>query len=272
MSTDLVTDKADERSPTSDRFDRVFWKRFWRLIRPYWTSERRGSAFVLVSAITVLNLGTVGMQAVFSYVSRDVVNALQAKDATRFHHLLMLFALWIVVFVPIAAFYPHLSGLLSVDWRDWMTEKFVKGMLEGNALYYIMRDRTVNNPDQRISEDVNSFTSGALTYSMTVLQAIVTAIAFFGILWTISRWLAASLIGYSLVGTWLAIVIGRRLVVINFNQQRFEADYRFGLVHARDNAEAIALYDGASDEARQLRRRFASVVNNLSCSFYGSVI
>jgi len=143
-----------------------------------------------------------------------------------------------------------------------MTERFVKGMLRGNALYYIMRDRTVDNPDQRISEDVNSFTNGALSYSMTVLQAIVSTVAFFGILWEISRWLAVSLIGYSLVGTWLALVIGRRLVVINFNQQRYEADYRFGLVHTRDNAEAIALYNGARDEAHQLRQRFAKVVDN----------
>jgi vitamin B12/bleomycin/antimicrobial peptide transport system ATP-binding/permease protein len=241
---------------------RVFWDRFWRLIRPYWASDRRGRAFVLLSAMTALNLGTVGMQAVFSYVSRDVMNSLQAKDAARFHHLLMLFALWIVMFVPIAAFYPYLSGLLSIDWRDWMMERFVKGMLQGNALYYIMRDRTVDNPDQRISEDVNSFSTGALSYSMTVLQAIVTAIAFFGILWEMWRWLAVSLIGYALAGTWLAVVIGRHLVVINFNQQRFEADYRFALVHARDNAEAIALYDGASDEAKRLRSRFAKVVNN----------
>ena len=91
MNTNLVPHDSGERAVTSDRFDRVFWKRFWRLIRPYWTSERRGRAFVLVSAMTVLNLGTVGMQAVFSYVSRDVMNALQAKDAARFHHLLMLF-------------------------------------------------------------------------------------------------------------------------------------------------------------------------------------
>ncbi|MGC2493099.1 ABC transporter ATP-binding protein/permease [Candidatus Binatus sp.] len=257
-----VNENKDDDRATSDRFDRVFWECFWRLVRPYWASDRRGRAFVLVSAMTVLNLGTVGMQAVFSYVSRDVMNALQAKDAARFHHLLMLFALWIVVFVPIAALYPYLSGLLSIDWRDWMTERFVKGMLQGNALYYIMRDRTVDNPDQRISEDVNSFGSGALSYSMTVLQAVVTAMAFFGILWGISRWLAASLIGYSLAGSWLAVVIGRRLVVINFNQQRYEADYRFALVHARDNAEAIALYNGARDEAQQLRQRFAKVVDN----------
>lgn len=112
------------------------------------------------------------------------------------------------------------------------------------------------------AKTVNSFTGGALTYSMTVLRAIVTAIMFFAILWAISRWLAVCLIGYALTGTWLAVVIGRRLVVINFNQQRFEADYRFALVHARDNAEAIAMYDGARDEANQLRQRFANVVNN----------
>jgi putative ATP-binding cassette transporter len=201
MNTSLVTQNNNDDRTTSDRFDRVFWERFWRLIRPYWASDRRGRGLVLLSAITALNLATVGMQAVFSYVSRDVMNSLQAKDAPRFHHLLMLFALWIMVFVPIAAFYPYLSGLLSIDWRDWMTERFVKGMLRGNALYYIMRDHTVDNPDQRISEDVNSFSNGALSYSMTVLQAIVTAITFFGILWAISRWLAVSLIGYALAGS-----------------------------------------------------------------------
>jgi putative ATP-binding cassette transporter len=135
-------------------------------------------------------------------------------------------------------------------------------MLRRDALYYIMRDHTVDNPDQRISEDVNSFSNGALSNSMAVLQAIVTTATFFGILWEISRWLAVSLVGYSLAGTWLAVLIGRLLVVINFNQQRYEADYRFALVHARDNAEAIALYNGAPDETNQLRRRFAKVIDN----------
>jgi putative ATP-binding cassette transporter len=262
MKTDSPVEQVHNRGNTSDRFDRLFWKRFWRLIRPYWASDRRARAFVLIAAMTVLSLATVGMQAIFSYVSRDLMNALQAKDAARFHHLLMLFVLWIVLFVPIAAIYPYLTGLLGIDWRDWMTERFVRRMLQHNTLYYIMRDHTVDNPDQRISEDVNSFTSGALNYSMTVLQAIVTTITFFGILWAISRSLAVCLIGYAIAGTWLAIVIGRRLVVINFNQQRFEADYRFALVHARDNAEAIALYDGANDEAQQLRQRFAKVISN----------
>jgi vitamin B12/bleomycin/antimicrobial peptide transport system ATP-binding/permease protein len=247
---------------TSDRFDRVFWKRLWRLAAPYWSSERRRRALWLLTVLIVLSLGTIGMQAIFSYVSRDIMNSLQNKDSAHFYRLLVLFAIWIVLFVPIAAYYPYLSGLLGIDWRDWMTESFVRRMLHRNALYHIMRDHSVDNPDQRISEDINNFTSGALTYSMSALQSIATSVTFFGILWLISHWLAVCLIAYALIGTWLAAVIGRRLVVINFNQQRFEADYRFALVHARDNAEAIALYDGARDEAHQLSRRFAKVIRN----------
>jgi vitamin B12/bleomycin/antimicrobial peptide transport system ATP-binding/permease protein len=262
MNANNSSDNGFHNGATSDRFDRLFWRRLWRLVRPYWASEKRARAFVLIVAMAVLSLGTVGMQAIFSYVSRDIMNSLQAKDATRFYHLMMLFGVWIVLFVPIAAFYPYITGLLSIDWRDWLTELFVRRMFRHNALYHVMRDHAVDNPDQRISEDVNSFTSGALNYSMTVLQAIVTAATFFGILWMISRWLAVCLIGYALIGTWLAAMIGRRLVIINFDQQRFEADYRFALIHARDNAEAIALYDGSRDETHQLRRRFANVIRN----------
>ncbi|HJU12441.1 MAG TPA: SbmA/BacA-like family transporter, partial [Candidatus Binataceae bacterium] len=251
-----------DTSATSDRFDRLFWHRLWGLARPYWFSERRAKALLLLAVLVVLNLGTTGMQAIFSYVSRDVMNALQVKDSARFYHLMVLFGVWIALFVPIAAFYPYFSGLLAIDWREWLTEGFVRRMLDGNALYRIMRDHSVDNPDQRISQDINSFTNGALTYCMTVLRSVVTACTFFGILWAISHWLALCLIGYALAGTWLAAVIGRRLVVINFNQQRFEADYRFALVHARDNAEAIALYDGAGHETRQLRDRFTHVVQN----------
>jgi vitamin B12/bleomycin/antimicrobial peptide transport system ATP-binding/permease protein len=259
------TDSLNENNlagTTSDRFGRLFWKRLWRLAVPYWSSERRRRALGLISALIVLSLGTIGMQAIFSYVSRDIMNSLQNRDSVRFYHLMLLFATWVMFFVPIAAFYPYLSGLLGIDWRDWMTELFVHRILHRNALYQIMRDHSVDNPDQRISEDINSFTSGALNYSMTVLQSVVTAVTFFGILWSISRWLAVCLIAYALIGTWLAAVIGRGLVVINFNQQRFEADYRFALVHARDNAEAIALYDGARDEAHQLSGRFANVIRN----------
>jgi vitamin B12/bleomycin/antimicrobial peptide transport system ATP-binding/permease protein len=244
------------------KFDRVFWKGLWSLVRPYWTSEKRARALGLLAIVVALSLGTTGMRAVFSYVSRDVMNSLQAKDAAHFYHLMLLYVVWIVIFVPIAAFHPYLSGLLGIEWRDWMTKWFVRLSLHKNSLYRIMRDRSVDNPDQRISEDINSFTTGALTYSIVMLRALVTAATFFGILWSISSWLAVCLVGYAAVGTWLTVVIGRRLVLINFDQQRYEADYRFALVHARDNAEQIARYQGARDEARQLSTRFARVLGN----------
>src|ERR1700730_12437843 len=119
MNANIPPQNANDRVVTSDRFDRLFWQRLWQLIGPYWASERHAEAFGLITVITVLNLGTFGMQAVFSYVSRDVMNALQAKDAALFHHLLMLFVVWLVVFVPIAALYPFFTGLLGIDWRDW---------------------------------------------------------------------------------------------------------------------------------------------------------
>ena len=262
MNTNSLPGNGNLSRATSDRFDRQFWKRLWRLARPYWNSPRRGWALLFLGALIALSLGAIGMQAVFSYVSRDIMNSLQKKGAAHFYHLMVLFAVWVVLFVPIAAYYPYLTGLLRIDWRDWMTELFVRRMLNRNALYYIMRDHSVDNPDQRISEDIDSFTNNSLNFSMTVLQSVVTAVTFFGILWLISRWLAVCLLGYALIGAWLATVIGRRLVIINFNQQRFEADYRFALVHTRDNAEAIALYDGARDEAHLLQGRFANVIAN----------
>ena len=127
------------------------------------------------------------MRAVFSYVSRDLMNSLQDRNAARFYHLMLLYVLWIIVFVPIAAFRPYLTGLLSIEWRDWMSEWFVSLSFRNNALHHIMRNRTIDNPNQRVSEDINNFTAGALNYSIVTLRAVVTAATFFGILWSISR-------------------------------------------------------------------------------------
>ena len=231
-------------------------------MRPYWTSERRDRALGLLAIVVVLSLGAIGMRAVFSYVSRDVMNSLQDRNTARFYHLMLLYVLWVMGFVPIAAFRPYLTGLLGIEWREWMSEWFVAFSLHDNRLYRIMRDRTVDNPDQRISDDINGFTTGALSYSIITLRAVVTAATFFGILWSISSWLAVCLVAYGAAGTWLIVAIGRRLVSINFDQQRYEADYRFALMHARDNAEQIALYQGARDEARHLSNRFARLARN----------
>jgi vitamin B12/bleomycin/antimicrobial peptide transport system ATP-binding/permease protein len=245
-----------------DRFDRVFWQRLWRLAKPFWVSDQKRKGRTLLAVVLVMILLFVGFSAVFSYINRDVVDALQKYNQKRFYFLLKLFLIWISFVIVVYPFLPYLIGRLQILWRDWMTEWFVGAGLGNHAFYQMNLDGKIDNPDQRIQQDLNSFTSATLNYINTVVGSVVMAAAFFGILWTISHWLALSLIAYSVIGTYVAIVVGRRLVVINFNQERYEADFRFDLVHVRDNAESIAMYGGEAQEHRELSRRFGWVVSN----------
>ncbi len=245
-----------------ERFDRVFWRRLWRLAKPFWASDQKRKACALLAVVIVMVLLLVGFSAIFSYINRDVVNALQNYDANRFHFLLMLFFIWIAFVIVAYPFLPYLVGRLQILWREWMTEWFVAIGFGNHAFYQMNLDGKIDNPDQRIQQDLNSFTTSTLSYLNTAIGSIVMAAAFFGILWTISHWLALALIAYSVIGTYIAIMVGRRLVVINFNQERYEADFRFDLVHVRDNAESIALYGGEAQEHRELSRRFGWVVAN----------
>ncbi|HZP44840.1 MAG TPA: ABC transporter ATP-binding protein/permease [Candidatus Binataceae bacterium] len=245
-----------------ERFDRTFWRRWWRLLKPYWVSDEKGKALALLITVVTLGLITIGFQAVFSYVNRDLVNALQSYNAARFHRMVMYFAIYIAFAIPVFPLFPYLSGRLSILWREWMTGQFTRMGFRDHAFYRMNQSGRVDNPDQRIQEDLDNFTSGTLNYLLTAMSSIATAATFFGILWTISHWLAWSLIGYSIAGTYAAVSVGRRLVTINFNQQRYEADFRYGLVHVRDNAEAIAMYGGERQETAELMRRFGAVVGN----------
>jgi vitamin B12/bleomycin/antimicrobial peptide transport system ATP-binding/permease protein len=245
-----------------ERFDRVFWRRLWMLAKPYWVSDQKRKARSLLAATIFMILLLVTFSAIFSYINRDVVNALQKYDAKRFHFLIMLFFIWIGFVIVVYPFVPYLIGRLQILWREWMTEWAITEGFSDHAFYQMNLGGRIDNPDQRIQEDINSFTTSTLSYLNTTIGSVVMAAAFFGILWTISHWLAIALIGYSVVGTYLAITVGRRLVVINFNQERYEADFRFGLVHVRDNAESIAMYGGERQEHHELNRRFQWVVSN----------
>ncbi|MBV8359626.1 MAG: ABC transporter ATP-binding protein/permease [Deltaproteobacteria bacterium] len=245
-----------------ERFDLVFWRRLWALLKPYWVSDQKNKAFKLLGLVIVLGLVMIGFQAVFSYVNRDLINALQKYEAARFHRLLLLFVVYITAAVAVFPLFPYLTGRLGILWREWMTRQFTDLGFKNHAFYQMNLSGRVDNPDQRIQEDLNTFSSGTLNYALTALSSIVTGATFFGILWAISPLLAWSLIGYSVLGTYAAITMGRRLVVINFHQQRYEADYRFGLVHVRDNAEPIAMYGGEAQETSELTRRFNWVVSN----------
>jgi putative ATP-binding cassette transporter len=197
-------------------------------------------------------------------VGNFFTTALSERDAPTYWRFFWVYAAVFVVATPIVVFYGYVQSLLGLKWRNWMTQKFLGQYFHKRAYYEINFEEDIDNPDQRISQDINSFTDTSLSFLLLILGAVIDVISFTGILWSISRFLAVFLVGYALFGTIVVAFFGRRLITLNFNQLRQEADFRYGLVHVRDNAEAIAFYQGENQEMGQLRRRFAEVLRNFN--------
>lgn len=229
-----------------------------RQIRPRWQQ------WTLLSLLLLLSLSVSGMNVIISYVGNFFTTALSERDAPTFWRFFYVYAGVFVVATPIVVFYSYMQDLLGLYWRSWMTDKFLGQYFHRRAYYEINFEEDIDNPDQRISEDIKSFTATSLSFLLLVLGALIDVISFTGILWSISQFLAIFLLGYALFGTVVAALFGRRLISLNFNQLRREADFRYGLVHVRDNAESIAFYQGENQEVGQLQRRFREVLRNFN--------
>lgn len=255
-----------------------FLRDLWALTRPYWFSAERWSARGLLAVIVALNLGMVYVTVLFNQWNNDFYNALQNKNYDEFWHQLLRFCILATIFIVLAVYRIWLRQMLQIRWRRWLTNDFV-GAWMANRNYYRLQlnEAATDNPDQRISEDVRLFVLQTLTICLDLLSNVVTLVSFLGILWGLSGTLTIPLGGtsfeipgymvwvalvYSVIGTWLTHKIGWKLARINFQQQRFEADFRFSLVRLRENAEGVALYNGEADEMMSLRERFASIFGN----------
>jgi putative ATP-binding cassette transporter len=245
-----------------NRFDRVFWKKVWSLTRLYWSSAERGRGVRLLLYVVLFSAAGIGSGAYSSYLNRDSTNALVGKHLAQFYHLMWIWVAVNVVNVLVAVMGLYLGSYLYIEWRQWLTHYFTDLGFAHRAFYRMGLVGKVDNPDQRISDDIGSFVQSTETLSVTVVFALAGVATYFAILWSISSSLALLLIGYAVVGTYFAIVIGRRLVGLNYYQEKFQADFRFGLVHVRDNLEPIFIYGGEQHESAQLRRRFSYVVQN----------
>jgi len=245
-----------------NRFDRMFWRRLWTLGRPYWVSEQRWVPLGLL-ALTLFLTGLVkGFNVVFSYVNRDMMTALTDKNGTLFFHNALLIVLYSLVSAPVMAIDGYVQGRLMIDWRRWLTERFLDRSLHDRAFYRISSDPRIDNPDQRVSEDLNAFPGFAVSFVLQTLWGVVTGISFVVVLWLISPRLVLVLAASVGLGSLLTVVIGRPLIGINFTQRQREADFRHGLVRLRDNAEAIALYGGEQREGSDLLRRLHAAIEN----------
>ena len=250
----------------------------WRIIRPYWVSEDRWPALGLLLVIVALTLGMVYLSVLLNRWNNDFFSALQEKNSEMFRRQLGRVAWLVGAFIVLAVYQLYLNQMLEIRWRRWLTERYLGAWLADRA-YYRMQlvARETDNPDQRIAEDVQLLISHTLALFVGGLRAFVTLVTFIAILWTLSGTLAIPIGGHSLVlpgymvwvsvlyavgGTWLTDWIGRPLVQLNYDKQRYEADFRFSLVRFRENTEGVALYRGERDELHGFRELFESVVRN----------
>lgn len=250
----------------------------WRLAKPYWVSEEKWSAWGLLLAVIVLNLGNVYISVRINEWNNAFYNALQKLDGSEFFHQLGVFCVLAALYIVMAVYALYLNQMLQIRWRRWLTRRYLGAWLTDRAYYQLEFKSATDNPDQRISEDLNQFTSYVLTLSLGLLTSVVSLASFLVILWGLSgpvdlplgtlgtlhipAYLVWAALLYAGAGTWLTIKIGQPLVPLNFDQQRLEADFRFSLVRLRENAEGIALYRGEAMELGVFQERFRSVFDN----------
>jgi vitamin B12/bleomycin/antimicrobial peptide transport system ATP-binding/permease protein len=247
-----------------NRFDRLFWSRLWFLTRPYWVSDQKFGAFGLLALTLLLSGSILAASIVFSYVARDMMTALADRNAPTFIYKMALVVGYNLVSAPVVALSGYVTGKLMLNWRQWLTEQFLEDSLRDRAFYRISSDARIDNPDQRISEDLNVFTAFAVSFVVQVLQGLASGISFIVVLWLISPILVVVLAACVGGGSLLTIVIGRPLIGINFAQRRLEADFRYALVGLRNNAEAIAFFGGEPREHRALLQRLYAVMANFN--------
>jgi len=250
----------------------------WRLAKPYWASEEKWSAWGLLLAVVALNLGNVYVTVRFNEWNNAFYNALQKLDGGAFFQQLIVFSVLAAFYIVMAVYAFYFTQMLQLRWRRWLTEKYLGAWLNDRAYYHLEVAGSTDNPDQRISEDLNQFTSYVLTLSLGLLTSVVSLVSFIIILWGLSGpvniplgsfgtlhlpgYLVWAALVYAGFGTWLTIKIGRPLVPLNFAQQRLEADFRFSLVRLRENAENVAFYGGEQVEQKVFRERFSNVFGN----------
>ena len=247
------------------KFNLDLLKNFWSIAKHYWFSEQKWRArgllllvIVLLGTFTVFNLFLTNQRAEF-------ISALSAQNPERFWRSIIGFFSTVVIAVPFVSSYSFFRQKLSVFWRRWMTHSFMKNYLSDRSFYQISYHPEIDNPDQRIAQDIKSFTDQSLRFLVIILNAIFQLFGFSALLWSISKPLVFFVVGYAIAGTVITTgVFGKALVGINFEQLKREANFRFGLIRIRENAESIAFYGGEEQELQQATNLFTDVFNNFN--------
>ncbi len=253
-------------------------RNFTRIATPYFRGDDRWPGRILLVSVIALQLFQVWLNVKFNSWYNTFYNALQNKDWNVFIYQLGVFSILAAAFIVTAVYQLYLQQWLQIRWRRWLTKRYLGRWLEQGTHYRMrLKGDQADNPDQRIADDIRQFISSSLDIGIALLGSIVTLVSFVVILWNLSAatplmigsksfevpgYLVWAALIYAIIGTWVTHLVGRPLVKLNFDQQRYEADFRFSLVRLRENAEQVTLLSGEEAEEGRLRNRFANVVRN----------
>lgn len=272
------------KQSTSNRSPITWIKDAWFLARPYWTSDQKYKSLGLISLVIIFNLLTVYMTVMFNKWSNGFYDAIQHYNKPVFIHLLYKFGIMAVFYIFFQVMAYYFRKFLEIRWRKWLTSYYLSEWFNKKS-YYKTRflSEISDNPDQRISEDINSFIVLSLDLTLGLLNSIVTLVSFIIILWKISGFIQFTVGGhhivitgymvyaallYAIIGTYITFKIGKPLIKLDFQQQAYEADFRYGLMRVREYSENIAFYKGEKQEKTGLTNRFTNVVNNFVSIIY----
>lgn len=263
----------------SGYWTREFIAGLFHLITPYWNSEEKKSARLYLAGIITLTIAAVYMTLLLNEWFNSFYSALQNYDSGAVYRGLLRFTGLAFAHIAFAVYSYYLQQRLALRWRKWMTKNYL-AKWTGRQMYYrleMFSQGTADNPDQRISEDINLFTARTLSFMSGLLRSATTIVCFIFVLWNLSEVLSFSAAGqeihiygylvwtalaYSVLGTWITHKVGHRLVSLNYLQQKLEADFRFSMVRLRETAESVAFYNGAAKEEAFLSNRFMTLLRN----------
>ncbi len=249
-------------------------RRLVRAVRDLLSSEVRRQVIGLLVLLAIFALSVNGLNVLNSYIGRDLMTAIVAHDMAGFIRLMTIFVAVFVAMTAAAVLYRFSEERLGLLWRSWLTKRVTARYLDRRTYLRVRESDQIDNPDQRIAEDIRSFTTTTLSFALMFLNAILAVVSFSGVLWTISPLLFGAAVGYAAFGTLMTILLGRPLVWLNYAQSGLEADFRATLIHVRENAEWVAVSRrearlsqrllGRIDELVQNFRRITSVNRNLA--------
>jgi vitamin B12/bleomycin/antimicrobial peptide transport system ATP-binding/permease protein len=269
MATQVVRDRP--LTNTSSAFTQ-FWEDVSAIAEPYWYPKKPGErafsevirAWGMLLLLILLIIALVGATVVSSFVYRQLIDVIvQEKDYSKFINTLLTYAVVLLVVTLLTGFSKDIRKKIALDWYQWLNNKILNKYLSHRAYYTINFQSNIDNPDQRLSQELEPVTSNALSFSATFLEKVLEMISFLIIVWSISQQIAIPLLFYTIIGNFIAVYLTQELNKINQEELKSQADYNYSLNHVRNHAESIAFFQGEKQEYNIIQRRFINLIKNI---------